>query len=56
MKTADYVVRLFLANFVLTIIGVLTIFVTPITLVVSLALYPIIFFGGRIIWNRENKK
>ena len=55
MKTADYVVRLFLANFALTIIGVLTIFVTPITLVVSLALYPIIFFGGRFFWNLKNK-
>ena len=56
MKTADYIVRLFLLNFVLTIIGVLTIFVTPITLVVSLALYPIIFFGGRIFLNRKNKR
>ncbi len=55
MKTADYIVRLFLANFALTIIGFLTIFVTPITLVVSLALYPIIFFGGKILWNLKNK-
>lgn len=55
MKTADYIVRLFLANFALTIIGVLTIFVTPITLVVSLALYPIIFLGGKILWNLKNK-
>jgi len=56
MKTADYVVRLFLANFVLTIIGIITIFVTYKTLVVSLALYPIIFFGGKFFWNRENKR
>ena len=55
MKTADYIVRLFLANFALTIIGIFTIFVTPITLVVSLALYPIIFLVGKIFWNRENK-
>lgn len=55
MKTADYVVRLFLLNFVLTIIGIITIFVTPITLVISIALYPIIFFGGKILWNLKNK-
>jgi len=56
MKTADYVVRLFLANFALTIIGIITIFVTYKILLISLALYPIIFFGGWIIWNRENKR
>ena len=56
MKTADYIVRLFLLNFVLTIIGVLTIFVTPITLVVSLALYPIIFLVGKLFLNRKNKR
>jgi len=55
MKTADYVVRLFLLNFVLTIIGIITIFVTPITLVVSLALYPIIFLVGKFFCNLKNK-
>jgi len=55
MKTADYVVRLFLANFALTIIGIITIFVTYKILLISLALYPIIFFGGKILWNLKNK-
>ena len=45
MNTADYVVRLFLLNIVLTIIVIITIFVTP-----------IIFLGGRFFWNRKNKR
>ena len=63
MKTADYIVRILIFNVFITLLSIVTLIflaftdyysVPLIILITSLIAYPVVYFGGMVVWIREN--